>query len=279
MKIPAKTELKMTLLLFLVAGVSLLGYRSPWKGFDWGLPLPASGVQARTLPPVRGFAYTPVIDPGHGGVDCGAVAPDGAAETEYNLQISLKTELVLRFLGLKPVMTRDRDISLHDPDARSIRAQKSSDLRNRTAKINRTENAILLSIHQNTFPDSRFGGTQIFSDGKPGNRAFAEQMRDCIRAGLDPDNQREIKRLDVYLLKHVTCPAILVECGFLTHPADLARLNDPGYHKRLAVTLSAGLLSYAPEAHAKRTNEQSVNKLLPRQLNLQSGGNTFMRLS
>ena len=64
-----------------------------------------------------------------------------------------------------------------------------------------------------------------------------------------PNNQRALKQIPhfVFLLNHVTCPAVLIECGFLTNPEEEAKLRDEDYQKQLAVVIAGACLT-APEA-------------------------------
>lgn len=76
-----------------------------------------------------------IVDAGHGGEDGGAVSADGTQESGINLAIALRLEDILAFCGAAPVMLRREDISLHDPEAGSLKEKKSSDLRNRTRAV------------------------------------------------------------------------------------------------------------------------------------------------
>ena len=69
-----------------------------------------------------------IIDPGHGGVDCGAVAGDSTLEKDINLQIALILNDLLKMSGTEVIMTRTEDISIHDESAKTIRAKKVSDI-------------------------------------------------------------------------------------------------------------------------------------------------------
>lgn len=67
---------------------------------------------------------------------------------------------------------------------------------------------------------------------------------------LDPDNHRACKKAgEIYLLKHVSCPAVLVECGFLSNPAEEALLRTPEYQKKLAAVLCCGMLEFLEEPY------------------------------
>lgn len=186
-----------------------------------------------------------ILDAGHGGEDGGAVSVTGAAESQLNLAIVLKLDAVLGFYGQPAVLLRQEDVSLHDEDARTLRQKKTSDLHNRVELVEQIDSAVLVSIHQNSYTEQRYHGAQVFYAPTQGSQELAEHLQTALREGLDPENARQAKPIPdtVYLMNHVTCPAVLVECGFLSNPAEEALLRDDTYQRRLAAVLAAGLLT------------------------------------
>lgn len=187
-----------------------------------------------------------VIDAGHGGVDGGASSCTGIPESRFNLEIALKLEDLLALLGRETVMIRREDVSVYTK-GETIAQKKVSDLKERVRITNETENAVLLSIHQNYFSDGRYSGAQVFYPKTPDSEALAGRLQKAFSAYLDPDNHRDAKVVKgVYLMDRIQCTAVLIECGFLSNPEEEARLRDPGYQRQLcaviAVTL-AGFLS------------------------------------
>ena len=71
-------------------------------------------------------------------------------------------------------------------------------------------------------------------------------MQTTLKQSLQPNNERESKKISdsVYLMNHVLCPAVLVECGFLTNAAEESLLLDPLYQKKLAMVLSSAWLTF-----------------------------------
>ena len=186
-----------------------------------------------------------VLDPGHGGEDGGAVSANGVRESGLNLEISLRTRDLLRFLGIPVVMTRETDLSIHSPEAVTVSEKKISDLKNRVALVSGTENPILVSIHQNMFAESKYYGTQLFYADSDPSRQLAEELQALFAAELDPSNHRRAKPCEnVYLLSRISCPGVLVECGFLSNPKEEALLQSAEYQKKLAAVLAAGLFIY-----------------------------------
>lgn len=205
--------------------------------------LPAS---VATLAPARvGEARTIVIDAGHGGEDGGAVSPDGVIESGINLAVAQDLNALLTLLGEDTVMTRTEDISIYSEGARTLRQKKRSDLENRVALVNGTPNAMLLSIHQNSLPQSpKTHGAQVFFGGADGSELLAQSIQAALNTAVN-DGEKEAKRIsdDVFLMKHVTAPAVLVECGFLSNREETAKLQQPDYQMKLAVTIAAGFLN------------------------------------
>ena len=189
---------------------------------------------------------TLILDAGHGGEDGGAVSLSGVPESAVNLAVTRRLDLLLGLFGVPSVMLRQEDISLHDSSANTLREKKVSDLKNRVAAIGSEANAWLISIHQNTFSDRRYHGAQVFFAPTDGSQALAEAMQETLRATLDPDNQRVCKPIPdtIYLMNHISCPAILVECGFLSNPEEEQMLTSPNYQTKLAASLAGGWLAY-----------------------------------
>ena len=189
-----------------------------------------------------------VIDPGHGGQDGGAVAPDGTEESEINLAISQRLEQLLRFAGVPTEMTRREDCMVCDPGLDTMRQRKVSDIRNRTALVNGIPNAVLLSIHQNSLPSSpATHGAQAFRNRQDGAETLAQLLQCNLNAVVNTHRAKEAKLIpeSIYLMNHVTVPAVLVECGFLSNAEETLRLRQADYQMTLAVTIAAGYLQWA----------------------------------
>ncbi len=98
-----------------------------------------------------------------------------------------------------------------------------SDLHNRVDRINQVENATVISIHQNASPNTSFHGIQVFYGGDETlSRPLAQKVQETMIWALSPEKKRSVQRVDasVYLMNHIACRAILVECGFLSNPEE-----------------------------------------------------------
>lgn len=187
-----------------------------------------------------------IIDAGHGGADGGAVAGDGTLESGINLDIALRLEALAGFWGVDTVMTRRSEEIDYPSDALSLSAMKRADQYARVALINSTPGAVLLSIHQNKYPASSPYGPQVFYGTIDGGEDFASIVQQNLTGYLCPTNRRLATTIDekIFLMKKVACPAILVECGFLSNPDELAKLKTPEYRMELAAIFLASYLEY-----------------------------------
>ncbi len=208
-------------------------------GTAWLLAARPAAV-ASTAPPL-------LIDPGHGGEDGGAQAADGTLEKNINLAIALNLRDMLRVCGVTVSMTRQEDVSIGNSDS-TIRSRKSRDM-HRRLELYQTASAVI-SIHQNHFSASRYHGAQMFYSGNhPDSRRLAEQLRCSVVSGLQPENVRELKRATdgIFLLYHAQCPAVLVECGFLSNPEEREQLKTPEYQQKMAWCIMTGYWNYRTE--------------------------------
>ena len=150
-------------------------------------------------------------------------------------------------------------MSLYDPGCETLRQKKVSDLHNRVATVESTPNALLVSIHQNTFSNPAYHGAQTFFREGEESEALAKLTQETLRQGLDPENKRTPTKIpdSVYLMKHINCPAILIECGFLSNAGEEARLRQDGYQTQLALCITSALLRSGEEAGGEGTPEIS----------------------
>ena len=193
-----------------------------------------------------------IVDPGHGGEDGGAVSPGGVLESRLNLEIGLRTRDLLRFLGLSVGMTRETDVSIHSPEAKTVSEKKVSDLKNRVRLVNEAGNAILVSIHQNVFSEPKYRGAQLFYARSAGSRELAERLQSLFDTELDPSNHRLAKESEeIYLLSRIRCPGVLVECGFLSNPEEERLLQTEAYQKKLAAAICAALTVQLAERYSE----------------------------
>lgn len=189
-----------------------------------------------------------VIDPGHGGEDGGAVSCTGKNESTFNLQIALRLDDLLHLMGYDTVMIRTTDVSVYTA-GQTIAQKKVSDLKQRVRIVERTYNPILVSIHQNTFPEGKYSGAQVFYAGSEGSDELARQLQASLVSCLNPGSSRKAKQgSGIYLLDKINAPGVLVECGFLSNQQEEAMLSTPAYQKKLCCVIATGLSQFLASA-------------------------------
>lgn len=165
-------------------------------------------------------------------------------EKGINLDILLKLRDLLEINGYEVRVTRDTDRSIHDEGVEGIAAQKSSDMDNRLAIFNESDNAVCISIHQNQFTDPKYSGAQMFYSGSNStSENLARALQERFREFLQPDNEREVKLCgkELFLCYYSNNPTVMAECGFLSNPDEAAMLNNEEYRSKVAFTLFSGI--------------------------------------
>lgn len=185
---------------------------------------------------------TIIIDAGHGGPDPGKVSTTGTLEKDLNLQIALILKNLLEAQDINVIMTRDTDKDLSTSD----KGRKMSDMKERIKLIETSNADLVIGIHQNSYPDPDIYGAQCFYlSGSEEGRKIASQIQEQIIASTNQTKIREIKdNGDYYLLKHSPLPTVIVECGFLSNPAEEQLLLTNEYQHKMAWGIHLGLLQY-----------------------------------
>ncbi len=189
-----------------------------------------------------------VIDPGHGGVDGGAIAIDGSRESDINLAIANKMNALAQLCGINTLMTRESDKSSADMEQYS----EHRDLVHRAELANSMESAVLISIHQNCYPTSQPKGAQVMHANDEQSKTLAWLMQGNLTSCLDPENRRlaEPAPKRLYITSNVNCPAVLVECGFMSNFSDIEKLKDKDYQSSVALVLLASYMQFMQGAPA-----------------------------
>lgn len=191
---------------------------------------------------------TIIIDAGHGGMDGGAISCTGLSESGYNLNISLRLNDLFHLMGYDTAMIRTKDVSVNTK-GETIAQKKISDLKERVRLVNETENGLLVSIHQNFFPDQQYSGTQVFYTETEGSEELAKALQDAFITSVNPRSRRRIKKSQgVYLMEHIQRPGVLIECGFLSNPEEEAKLRSETYQKKLCCIIAATVGNFLANA-------------------------------
>ena len=210
------------------------------------LAIASIGQQSATVSAVPSSNHIIILDPGHGGADGGASGADGTVEKELNLQIALKVQNLLQQSGCTVFMTRSDDRSLSTIEDEINRMRKVADLNNRKELTEQLNVEGFVSIHMNTFTDSKYFGSQVFYSSSPADSKYlADYIQEEIRL-IDPENTRVTKNGSgsIFILNEVSVPSVVVECGFLSNDKDLARLKTEEYQNKLAGAIYNGIVKF-----------------------------------
>ena len=190
-----------------------------------------------------------LIDPGHGGIDGGAKSKSGTIEKDINLQISLKLRDNLKEKGYKVYMTRECDEGLYQKGT-TVREKKREDLNKRVEMKKETECDIFISIHQNMFPQSKCYGAQVWYASNDNSYNLATIVQQTIKDSVKDNNKWVAKpAAEAYLILRdkYEGASILVECGFLSNPAEETKLKSDEHQNLIVDGISNGIDKYLNE--------------------------------
>jgi N-acetylmuramoyl-L-alanine amidase len=202
-----------------------------------------------------------VLDPGHGGRDTGARGPTGLMEKTVSMELARKLALKLE-PDFQVLLTRSDDYQV--------------ELLQRAALANQSNALLMVSIHTGSSFLHRTEGIGVFYyaplkvEGRPttdsGDEAAAQRWRNAqlrhknasmtlaksLYAALTGEaagNDRDIRGVPLKVLEGADLPAVLVEVGYITHPATEMKLSTAEGIDRLSQALADGIRHYVQEAH------------------------------
>lgn len=203
---------------------------------------PASAAPAREPLPTPG-RWLVLLDAGHGGFDAGASGADtGVKESDLNLKVALLVQAALEDAGVRVLMTRTEAGALGDT--------KREDMARRGALL-QTEGAdAAVSIHMNKFSDRRIRGPMAYYQaGAEAGRALGQCVIDSLTEALElkprlpnPGNN--------FVTRVPVCPAVLVECGFLSNAEEEKLLQDEQYQRAIAEAIARGVIEFLERSSA-----------------------------
>lgn len=161
-----------------------------------------------------------LVDPGHGGIDPGAVG-NGLLEKMLTLQISKRIEaMLLEYENVLVKLTRDTD--------------KTLTLNQRTDMANEWGADFLLSVHINAF-NGKSNGYEDFIYPGSGAATTAHQnvIHEEIMKQVDFHNRGK-KQGNLHMLRESNMPALLTENGFIDNPNDAAKLKQSAFIDKIA---------------------------------------------
>lgn len=206
------------------------------------------------------FAKKPVgkivLDAGHGFPDGGAIGMNASIESTLNIKVTRLVKKKLEKNGYAVIMTRKGEDAT-TKEGKTISQKKVNDMKNRLRIINSSNADMLVSIHMNTFTDSRYRGAQVLYSL---NFRESESLGKSIQRELVklPENKSKREAVcapnSLYLMKNATIPAVIVECGFLSNFQEEQNLNTYEYQNKLASAICEGIVKYYKNAELRMQN-------------------------
>jgi N-acetylmuramoyl-L-alanine amidase len=191
---------------------------------------------------------TVVIVAGHGGVDAGAASTDGKVkEKDLALQISQKIQQLAASYNINVVMTRTND-GLPDNTT-----DKNDGLKARTALTEKAKADLFISIHISAADDNktdpRYSGFEVFVSNKDDDRTKqSKQLGSAVVQELSKlynTNPALLQRsMNIWVLERTPCPALLIECGYITNEKDLAFISNSINQEAIAKKILEGIVKY-----------------------------------
>lgn len=191
--------------------------------------------------------FTVIIDAGHGGEDGGASGVNGVLEKDLNLMIAHLLCEELGKVGVRCVMTRSSDMLLYDRESDYEGRKKLLDMKERLRIASLEKNAVFVSIHQNSYPVEKYSGFQVYySPNDARSSLLAALFEKAVKGSLQPENNRKAKVSDgkIYILDELYCPAVLLECGFISNQKECELLCTEEYRRRLAAAFCDAIKEY-----------------------------------
>lgn len=187
---------------------------------DGGVPRARGPLAGRTI----------VVDPGHGGQDPGTQGPGGVEEKTLTLAMALRLKAVLEAAGARVVLTRedDRFVGLYE----------------RAAVADAAEADAFVSIHVNASDYRSIRGVETYHHpGAPRGTKLAQAVqRRLVEATGRPD--RGVHAEDFVVVREPRVPAVLVETGYLTNPAEAAVIVTAKHRRRVAEGIARGIADF-----------------------------------
>lgn len=196
---------------------------------------------------------TVCLDPGHGGNDPGFCV-GSRQEKKYTLLLALEVRDQLSRLGFNVVLTRSRDVRVELSARPEFARQHNADLfvslhfNSAGSSPGSVRGAEVYCLTPAGAPSTNARGEGGGAGSFAGNRSndknlfLACQLQRALCKGLVED--RGVKRARFEVLRNAAMPAVLIEAGFLSHPAEGRRIAEAGYRRQLARAITEGLLAY-----------------------------------
>lgn len=144
------------------------------------------------------------------------------------------------------MLTRSDEKAIYDIDKKTLKAKKVSDIKNRVKIGNNSSADIFVSVHLNKISQSQYYGWQTFyKEGNEQGKKLATSIQNNLNEAIQKENKREpLKISNIYIIKNVEIPTVIVECGFLSNQEEEKKLQEEEYQTNLAWGIYNGITEY-----------------------------------
>ena len=184
--------------------------------------------------------FTVVIDAGHGGIDGGVVSSKGVKESSLNLAYAKTLGKVFEDRGFNVVYTRTTEDGLYGLPTNGF---KMRDMQARKQIVDNARPNLVISVHMNKYSSSARTGPQVFyQQGKTDGQTLATSIQQVFN-GFTNNNHTAIAG-DYYICREIDCPAVIVECGFLSNDNEAELLQTDDYRNLICGYIFEGVIMY-----------------------------------
>ncbi len=184
--------------------------------------------------------FTVVIDAGHGGIDGGVVSKSGVKESTLNLAYSKTLGELFKNAGFNVVYTRTTEDGLYGLPTNGF---KRRDMQERKRIAEQAKPNILISVHMNKFSSSNRSGPQVFfQQGKTDGQTLAQSLQKVLNDSTG--NAHSALAGDYYICRELNCPAVIVECGFLSNDEEAELLQTEDHRLKICELVFKGVMLY-----------------------------------
>jgi len=189
-----------------------------------------------------------VIDAGHGGNDNGALSANGLKEKDITLSIAKKVVALNSNDHFRILLSRDKDQTISVRNRVHFAQDHSADL--------------FVSIHVNGSTDQQLNGFSVLIDrhNTEKNQVLASALINELKSLYKTDNEIEVQNRGLFVVDSNSCPAALVECGYLSNANDVAFISKDANQEKIAKDILNAINNYADSKKVDDTKSAVINK-------------------
>ncbi len=234
----------------------LLPLAMAWAlSFSWGWAV------AQSPAALAAHGVTVAVDPGHGGKDVGAKGSMGTTENQICLTLAQRLTQMLE-LSYRVVLTRGDDFEISQSERSAIANNQKADMLisiHTGAGFVHAAGGVVIYYYQPTAKSAGPSGSTLSGEGltpwqdlqlshRADSQRLARHLKTAFEAVAGMPDVRLVSA-PLLVLQGADMPAVVIEVGSLSNPAEEERLNNPLQQENLAQAIMKGLEGYLAEGH------------------------------